>query len=249
MQHSKYIIVLLAAIAFLPACKKDFLQRNPQTDITSETFFNTPKDLETYSNGFYGQLTISSDDLNSDNISSFSGGGYIDNLVRGSISPSNVTGWNDWSNLRSINFLFDHLGKVMGDTASINHFSGIACFFRGLFYFNKIKDYSDVPWYNTAVAAGDSSLYKPADPRARVADSVLADLQYAADHINPAMGDGTRVNKWSALQLLARFCLFEGTFRKYHSEINLAGAISVSYRRRYGRRSRSCRAEISPSPV
>lgn len=221
MKNCKYIIAFVLAIAILPGCTKNFLQRDPQTEITAATFFNTPQDLQTYSNGFYKQLVVSSDDLNSDNISSFSGGGYTDALVRGSISPANVGGWADWSNLRSINFMFDHVGTVVGDTGSINHYIGIGRFFRAMFYINKVKSYSDVPWYSTAVAAGDSSLYKPADPRAMVTDSILADLQYAVDHIKPDMGDGTRINKWSALQLMARYCLHEGTYREYHPEINL----------------------------
>jgi starch-binding outer membrane protein, SusD/RagB family len=222
MKIYKYIFGLMLMAALFTACNKDFLQRVPQTQITANAFFNTPQDLQTYSNGFYSQLPVSYDDLNSDNISSFSGGGYVDNLVRGSINPSNVGGWDDWGNLRSINFMLDNAGKAQGDTASIKHYIGIAHFFRALFYINKVKDYSDVPWYSHAQPAGDSSLYKPADPRSMVTDSILADLQYAVDHIKPAMGDGTRVNEWSALQLMARFCLYEGTYRKYHAEINLS---------------------------
>lgn len=221
MRNYKYIFIIAFITASLYACNKDFLQRDPQTAVTAETFFKTPQDLETYSNGFYSQIDVNYNDVGSDNISSFSGGGEVNSLLRGSINPSTVGGWNDWNNLRSINFMLDHVGTVKGDSAAIDHYIGIARFFRAWFYFKKVKRYSNVPWYSHAMPAGDSSLYKPEDPRAQVVDSILADLQYAVDHINPNMGDGTRVNKWSALQLMARFCLFEGTFRKYHPEVNL----------------------------
>lgn len=223
MTRYKNIFAALLAIIILPSCNKDFLQRTPQTEITADAFFNSAQDLQTYSNGFYSQLNVPYTDLNSDNVSSYSGAGEVDIMVRGNLTPANAGGWNDWSNLRSINFMLDNAGKATGDTTAIQHYIGIARFFRAWFYFNKVKTYSDVPWYSHAMNANDNSLYKPEDPRAAVVDSIMSDLQYAVDHINPGRGDGTRVSKWSALQLMARFCLFEGTFRKYHPEINLSG--------------------------
>src|SRR5690625_3646523 len=221
MKNNIYIYAIVLLTVLFSACNKDFLQRVPQSEVTAESFFNTAQDLETYTNGFYSQISAPYDDLGSDNISSYSEGGEVYNMLRGSITPSTVGGWDDWGNLRSINFMLDHIEKVDGDSASIDHYIGIARFFRAWFYFKKIKRYSDVPWYSHAEPAGDTSLYKPADPRSVVVDSVLADLQYAVEHIKPARGNGTRVNKWSALQLMARFCLFEGTFRKYHAEVEL----------------------------
>ncbi|WP_201747966.1 RagB/SusD family nutrient uptake outer membrane protein [Chitinophaga vietnamensis] len=220
------LILLGSAIA---SCNKDFLQRLPQTSITPEAFFNTPKDLETYSNSFYDNPVYATDDINSDNISSYSGGGELDIMVHNGLNSTTVgtSGWDDWNKLRSYNFMLDNVAKTKGDPAAINHFIGIARFFRARFYMAKVARYSDVPWYSHAMSNTDSSLYAPRDPRTKVVDSIMADLQFAVDNIMPDEGNRTRVSKWTALALMARFGVFEGTFRKYHDELNLQSSANT----------------------
>ncbi|MCX2451802.1 RagB/SusD family nutrient uptake outer membrane protein [Pedobacter sp. PLR] len=226
--QTTYILALGLMTIGLTACKKDFLQRNPQTEITEGAFFQSPIDLETYSNGFYGQISASYSDINSDNISNYNADGEVDIMLRGSISSSNIGGWDkkDWENLRKINFMLDHIGQVKGDPVLIKHFVGIAKFFRANFYFEKIKKYHNVPWYGHVLSETDPDLYKGQDPRALVVDSVLSDLNYAVANIkddSKTKAANTRVTKWAALALLSRFSLHEGTFRKYHDEIGLTG--------------------------
>lgn len=215
-----YLTLLCGAVA---SCKKDFLQRLPKTDITEENYFNAPRDLELYTNTLYDrQLRFATDDINSDNISNYSGSGEIDILVRGNITPQTVGGWDDWDQLRRINFMLDNVGRVKGDPAEINHYVGIARFFRAWFYYQKVVRYSDVPWYSHVLSMDDQSLYKGRDSRTLVVDSIMADLKFATENIRVnEKANGTRVSVWSAVALLSRFCLFEGTFRKYHTELNL----------------------------
>ncbi|MGO4289031.1 RagB/SusD family nutrient uptake outer membrane protein [Chitinophaga sp. RAB17] len=219
---NKWLLLSLTILGVTAAsCSKDFLQRNPQTEISPDAFFNTPTDLNTYVNGFYdNQLSSPFDDANSDNISSYTGS-EMDKLVHNGITPSTIGGWEDWDQLRRVNFMLDNVYKTQGDAAEIAHYVGVARYFRAKFYFAKIAAYSDVPYYGHALSDVDSSMYKARDPRAVVADSVLDDLQYAVDHLKEKDGNGTRVNKYAALVLMSRFCLFEGTFRKYHDELNL----------------------------
>ncbi len=53
-------------------------------------------------------------------------------------------------------------------------------------------------------------------------DSVLADINYACNNIT-SNSDATRsqVTKYVAYALKSRICLFEGTYRKYHTELGL----------------------------
>jgi starch-binding outer membrane protein, SusD/RagB family len=223
MKYSKFIIPLVSVV-LLTSCKKDFLQKNPRTEITQEEFFKTPGDLETYSNGFYGMLGASYSDVFSDNISVYTGGSELDNLIRGQISAETVGGWSNWGDLRRINLMLDNVGRATGDQAAIKHYTGIARFFRGLFYFNMVKRYGDVPWYSHVLQTSDEDLlYKAKDPRTLVVDSIMSDLEFAAANVgtNYNGGTNTRVTKWVANTLLARFALYEGTFRKYHTEMNL----------------------------
>jgi hypothetical protein len=54
-------------------------------------------------------------------------------------------------------------------------------------------------------------------------DSVLEDLNFAVTNLRQTDQPNT-VNKDVALALKARICLFEGTYRKYHTELNLPDA-------------------------
>jgi hypothetical protein len=234
--NSRYyipLVILVLAITILTGCKKDFLERPPQTSINPKDFFKTTSDLETYSNGFYEMEGITSlgagtDDVFSDNISVYLGGSEIDNMIRGKVSATTVSvkSW-EWQNLRRINYMLNNLQNVQGDQATIDHFKGIARFYRANFYFTMLKRYGDVPYYTTVLDANDeAALYKAKDPRALVADSIRADLEYAASHVKAA-GTTTRITKWASMSMLARFCLYEGTFRKYHDELGLQGTANT----------------------
>lgn len=229
-KHYINIFVVILTVGFLAGCKKDFLDRIPETTITPNEFFKTTADLETYTNGFYGMFGAGTNDLFSDNISVYLGGHELDNMIRGKITPANVGGWS-WGNLRTINYMLNNLKNVTGDAAAIKHFVGIARFYRGIFYYNMIRRYGDVPYYNTVLGTNDETqLYKAKDPRTLVADSVLADLEYAAANVLPT-GTNTRVTKWAALTVLSRFCLYEGTFRKYHDELGLQSSATTFLQR------------------
>ncbi|SHM03305.1 Starch-binding associating with outer membrane [Chitinophaga jiangningensis] len=223
MKKTTSYILLLAAGFWTASCNKEFLQKNPQTSIVPDAYFGSPKDLETYSNSFYAAATYATDDINSDNISYYSQAGELDLMMEGGLNATTVgnTGWNDWGRLRSYNYLLDNAHKATGDTALIHHYIGITRFFRAKFYFDKLARYSDVPWYSHVLSNIDSALYAPRSPRTLIADSIMADLRYAITYIKPDEGNRTRISKWTALALMSRFGLFEGTFRKYHPELKL----------------------------
>lgn len=227
MKYNQSIIYLL--VICLVACKKDFLQQNPESAITTEDFFKTPQDLETYSNTLYDVLPGGNQgiglfsDIYSDNISTYTGGSETDIMIRAGLTPATVSGWDEavWGQLRNINYFLVNAGKATGAAADIDHYIGIARFFRSYFYYNMVKKYGDVPWYSGVMNAADEALlYKASDPRTLVVDSVISDLEFAAGHIK-ADGSNTRVTRWAALTLLARVALHEGTYRTYHTELGL----------------------------
>lgn len=219
MKLTTYLLIGFASLATV-SCD-DFLDRAPLTNITDKNFFNNEKDLETYTNGFYSLVSAPYNDAGTDNVY-YAGNNTTDQVVTGQMSSQNIGGWDDWDNLRSINYFLDHTKKVTNASADdVNHYVGIAKYFRAQFYLDKVKSYSDVPWYGTALSVDDSLLYKKAEPRAVIMDSVLNDIQFAADHIKEDLGTRTRISRWAALASMARICLYEGTYRKYHSELNL----------------------------
>ncbi|MDR0421423.1 MAG: RagB/SusD family nutrient uptake outer membrane protein [Proteiniphilum sp.] len=233
MKNIVSLIILIAA-AGVVSCE-DFLERYPKTEITANDYFKTSSDLELYSNRFYQQfLSAPTDDVGSDNVTVSTNANTMFTMVNNnSITSSNIGGWDrsDWAGLRLINYMLDNIYPEQMNIAETDllHYIGIAKFFRGYYYYNKVKNYSSVPYYNTAMSAMDEDLYKASDPRTVVVDSVIKDLEYAAAHIHSAVGQRTRLNRYAALALLARVSLHEATFRKYHPELGLTGTANAFF--------------------
>lgn len=231
MKNSILTYIASITVLFFASCQKDFLNRLPQTKPTEETLFKNVSDLETYSNSFYDLMGPSYSDGFSDNIAGLSGSSTTDAMIRNSLTPSNVSGWDGWASIRKINFMLQNAGKTVGDPASIKHFIGIAKFYRAYVYYNMVMTYGDVPWYNKVLKDTDIELMeKKQDPRTLVVDSVMADLEYAAANIKPS-GSNTRVTKWTALSLLSRISLYEGSYRKYHKYLALTEGANKYFER------------------
>ncbi|MEG1839452.1 MAG: RagB/SusD family nutrient uptake outer membrane protein, partial [Bacteroidaceae bacterium] len=129
------------------------------------------------------------------------------------IVPTAGGGW-DWGYLRNINFYLAHSERC-SNVEVREHYDGIARFFRAYFYFDKVRRFGEVPWYDKAMTSDDADLTKPRDSRDFVMEKVLEDIDYAIGHI-PSDAKLYSVTKWTAMALKSRICLFEGTFRKYH---------------------------------
>ena len=135
--------------------------------------------------------------------------------------PNTGGGWS-WGNLRRINTLLEYVDQCE-DKKAVTEYTALAKFFRAAFYFDKVKRFGDVPWYEVQLGSADEALYKPRDSRELIMTNMIKDIDEAINSGGLTEDISTyRVNKWAALALKARFCLFEGTYRKYHG-INLEG--------------------------
>jgi len=223
----KYIIyALFVAVAFT-ACKKSDLDRFPQTAISPNLFFNTESDLSLYVNGL---LTMPDrgtylDEQSSDNVAT-TANVEVKNVMAGNINAQNTTSGWDWGRLRDINYFLVNYNKAKVSADIKNHYAGLARYYRALFYMDKVKRFSDVPWYSKVLNPGDKELFKPSDPRALVMDSVMADLDFAYQHVRENVPSGTP-GKWAVAAFYTRTALYEGTYRKYHSELNLTASANT----------------------
>lgn len=218
------IYSLLSVVIFSASCNKSVLEQYPTAAIAPQTFFTTENDLIAYTNSFYLNLPTAVEIYGED----------FDNIVKSSVSAE-ISGirnvpttdgnrWN-WGPLRNINFFLNNTNVLNFPNAEArNHYIGVARFFRAFFYFDKVKNYGDVPWYSVVVETNDvENLMKARDPRTLVMDSVLADLDFAIAHLRTTKSV-ERVTKWTALALKSKIGLYEGTWRKYHTEFNLPDA-------------------------
>lgn len=207
----------------LAGCNDSFMDKYPETSISEEMFFKTPRDLELYTNGLYGIVTSSYWDLGTDNLI------YLDNMdiytvMRGERNPDNAGAWS-WSSIRNVNFMLARADRTEGDQAEINHYVGLARMFRAKLYYDKVLSYSDVPWYSRDLQTTDTELlFKSQDSRSLVVDSIMADLDFAVNNMYEDVASRTIWSRYGALAMQARIALYEGTWRKYHSELELNDA-------------------------
>ncbi|MGH2644263.1 MAG: RagB/SusD family nutrient uptake outer membrane protein, partial [Chitinophagaceae bacterium] len=208
--------LVIGLLLILGSCKKNFLDREPLSQLSPSSSFSSASELELYTNSFYNSVLPSATSLYSEN---------VDNVVTTSLSslltgnrtvPTSGGGWS-WGALRNINFFLQNYQKGGLSGAITAPYVGVARFFRAFFYFNLVTTFGDVPWYSTAIGAGDSTLLnEPRTSRIIVIDSILADLDYAIANC-PATPSVDKITKWTALALKSRVCLYEGTWREYHA--------------------------------
>ena len=220
------LVSLFVGSILTVSCNDSFLDRYPIAEISPENSFKTADDLRLYTNGFYEQLpsirSIIDADLKTDNVLYSSIPEEQRSHERILPSETGSGGW-DWEDLREINLFFDNYQRCT-DEAGRDKYEGVARFFRAWFYFDKVKRFGDVPWYETVIQTDDTDLlYKARDSREFVVSKIIQDLEIAVDKLGDERASD-QVTRWTALALLSRVCLYEGTFRKYHTELGIQGS-------------------------
>lgn len=212
-----YITLLSLSSLLMINCSDDYLDKNPISDVSEDSFFLTASDLQLYTNGFYLMLPNSSERNEIFTYDSQCGEivqNTINDLMNSTrIVPTTGGGWN-WNNLRDINYFLENYERCEDETAK-NRYGGVARFFRAYFYYNMVVNFGDVPWYDKTMEADDEDLYKARDNRQFVIDKVLEDLDWAIANMEDEQYD-YEISKYTALALKSRVGLFEGTFGKYH---------------------------------
>lgn len=206
----KNIFAILGASLILLSCE-DMLEKYPLDKLSPETFLSTESEMRSYTNALYPMFP-----------SGFFSGIQndvwvcrdLDDEIKGARTINSGDGGWSWKDLRRINTFIEYAGNCK-DEALRNQYLGLVRFFRAYFYFEKVKKFGDVPWYDHTLGSDDEELYKARDSRDFVMQKMIEDIDFAIANL-PAEHSDYRVTKWTALAFKSRFCLFEGTFRKYH---------------------------------
>ncbi|PXV66757.1 putative outer membrane starch-binding protein [Dysgonomonas alginatilytica] len=217
----KNLLYILGFAGIVASCEVTDI--DPLDAVTDATYWSSVSDLQLYANSFYTNLSEpavdkdnTSDNCITTNYSAF--------LFNESTIPSTASGagWT-WTNIRACNFFLNRYQQVKGSESEINVYVAEVRFFRALDYFGKIKKFGDVPWYEKDLQTTDTEeLYKARDSRDFILGKIIEDLEFAINWL-PEYGKAIegRLTKDAARTQLARVCLHEGTFKKYH---NLTGS-------------------------
>ena len=222
MKH--YIISFVCLLSFLiSGC--NYLDTEPGDVISSDHFWETSNAaaLEQYCNLYYPKLIKGHGDPLSWNLGSMISSEFqSDNLL--SAGPSAITfgqnltlasssDWN-WSIVRGCNAFLENYQKSPASDTDKKKYAGEILFFKAMDYFNKVRLFGDVPWYNKTLNKNDTELFKGRDPRAVVMQNILTTIDQAIEFL-PRKTKVYRVSRDAALLLKARICLYEGTWRRY----------------------------------
>ena len=215
-----YTILLTIAVALASVSCDDMLNLTPKSKLTPDSFFHNEAELAAFTMNLYGMFPSTS--LYKENTDTYCWTITCDELRGGTVRPlppdASTAGWS-WGALRNVNTILDYLPNCE-DAQVRTKYEAIARFFRAYFYFEKVKRFGEVPWYDSQVGSTETEkLNRPRDSREFIMGKMIEDIDFAIENL-PSSKSAYEVTKWTALALKSRFLLFEGTFRKYHTEFD-----------------------------
>ena len=213
----------------LSSCNDAFLDKYPVTDMIEDNAFLENDNFKAFINPCYEMFTnttirtsINRCYVNAQFYGDMYGGlvTHRDNqrnpYAYQTVMPTTDGGGWDFSYIRRINILLSHLGDGHLTAAQAAHWRSVAYFFSAYWYMELVDRFGDVPWVNKVLSENDEAAYGPRTPRAVVADSIIARLEYAADNIGTQHDGDNTITAHAIKAALSRFLLREATWAKYH---------------------------------
>lgn len=226
---------LLCSIAFFSSCE-DFLDREPESQVTPEAYFTNASELKANLDGMYSDILPShgnnsyglfGDDADTDNqVSRTAGSRYATGEWR--VPNSEDSDWK-FDYIYKVNFFLSNVlpkygeaedgsaNTISGELSDIKHYLGEAYFLRACEYFKRYVKFGDFPIVTEPLADDKGALTEASkrSPRNEVARFILNDLDKAIRLLQGNDKITTRVNADAARLLKSRVALFEGTWLKY----------------------------------
>lgn len=220
---NKRLLSIVVYTLMLSACS--FFDMTAPQKIQADEWFYNENSLKIYANGFLDSYTPSYSTIcwGDEDAADCIARTLTSSFYTGSWTSNDQGGWStsSWTALYNINYFLQHLRETPGVSEDVlNHYEGVGRFWRAWFYFSKVKTFGAVPWYDEPIDSDDNELlYKDRDSREYVMHRVLEDLNYASEHCMTSASyvNNGQINGYIASLFKSRVCLFEGTYRKYHT--------------------------------
>ena len=233
----KYLSTLLlgASLTGLTACN-DYLDVEPQSDITPSAFFYTADDLAAYTINLYNStfdyiapgsygISIFGWDNDTDNQAGVNASATRWVPGQWKVGTNNYWTKDNWAEVRNVNYFFDQVlpkyeaGQITGGSA-VQHYIGEAYVIRAMVYFGFLQNIGDCPIVTTALNDIQEELTAASErqPRHKVARFIIEDLNKAIGLLSESgPGGKNRVTKDVAYLLKSRVALYEATWEKHHA--------------------------------
>ena len=222
----KYNLIAIALLGFSFSSCSDFLEQNPQTDLSENDFYKTADDILSAVNGAYSSLQegdiygnwyvfgeIPSDNTRNQLSGSVTTENEFDQFY---IDTQNSMIANFWkAAYKVINRTNTILGRIDGieiNTELANRYKLECKFIRALMYFNLVRVYGDVPLVLKEISISESyDILR--EPKENVYNQIIADLKEAQDlPVSYSTAEDGRATQGAAKALLANVYM---TLHKY----------------------------------
>lgn len=230
-------LLIVASLVITTGCE-DFLQKDPQGELTQEAFPVTASDalLATnavyvsirtwaYHSGGYPILDIMSDDAHkgsnpNDQLPTV---GPYETFTHTTTQDGLDRWWSAlYEGIKRANVVIEKVPSINMNEQLRNRYIAEASFLRGLFYFDLVRAFGGVPRVTSTTPATKT----PRSTDAEIYELIISDLEFAAQHLPEkslyAPDDAGRATKGAAKSLLARVYLFMGDYKnveKYALEV------------------------------
>lgn len=226
-------LFLNAVLLLMVLSCNDFLDREPQSSVLPEDYFNTTESLVTYVDGKYVYFLPNHgySNITGYNYGIFQHDAGTDNQV-GSKPPNQFvdlftvgSGSGEWNfeRIYEANWFIEQVedkllkGQIIGDQNKAKHYLGEMYFLRAYEYFNRLQKIGDFPIITQTLPDNRELLIDASKrkPRNEVARFILSDLDKAAELMSHVDLGSTRISRPVAFLLKSRVALYEATWLKY----------------------------------
>lgn len=235
----KSVLYALAASVMVLASCDDMLDKTPRSEFSNTpAFWSNSNSVESYSNTLY------------ENYSGYGQGGsggwfYFKSLSDDQADP-NFENWtfttipnassywlSAFTEIRRCNYIIEGMAMSSLDDAVKKNYEAIARLNRAWQYFNLVRQYGDVQWYDKVILdPNDEAVNQPRTDRDLVIDNVVADLDYAINNLTTTKA-GNAWSKHMALAMKSDVCLFEGSYCKYRTQADNGKAADPARAEKY----------------
>lgn len=231
----KLSLYILAGVALLVASCDDMLDFYPEYTYNDSNSWKTASDIEQEANNYYTWMPyiqarsdiegIGDRDFAADLM--YPDGNTISNSTYTQNSSEKKYD-NYYKHLRSINYLFRNVETYYeGNIDDVQQYIAEAYFFRAYESWIFFRDFGPGTIVKDVLETDNAEVTAPRDSRNDFVDWMIEDLETAlASSALPTQRDirgsatDGRITTGAANALLAHICLFEGTWQKYHSEMD-----------------------------